>query len=180
MKIISSPKHDDHQKAVEWAREVLSDPSSVVLDTETTDLDGWVCELTIVDVETRYPVIDRVLNPGVPISDGAYRIHGISDLETAGAYTFGDVLPGIIRVLTEDRIVCWNAPFDFGMINKELARVSCVSLKDNWQCAMRMYGQWKGELSDYGTYKWHKLEGGHRALGDCLAVIDRLNEMAQG
>lgn len=41
------------------------------------------------------------------------------------------------------------------------------------------YSEWYGDWSDYwGNYSWQPLNGGHRALGDCQAVIRRLGEMA--
>jgi len=36
----------DHQA---WAREVLADPKTAVLDTETTGLRGYVCEVSVYD-----------------------------------------------------------------------------------------------------------------------------------
>lgn len=48
-----------------------------------------------------------------------------------------------------------------------------------WECAMVEYAAWWGDWDDYhGSYTWQRLNGGHRALGDCLAVAERLVEMA--
>jgi hypothetical protein len=33
----------------EWAREVLADPRTVILDTETTGLRGYCCEVAVCD-----------------------------------------------------------------------------------------------------------------------------------
>lgn len=43
------------------------------------------------------------------------------------------------------------------------------------------YSDWYGDWNDYfGNYQWQPLGGGHRALGDVRAVLDRLREMAKG
>lgn len=47
------------------------------------------------------------------------------------------------------------------------------------ECAMERYAEWFGAWSDYHqSYTWQPLRGDHGAVGDCLAVIDRLGEMA--
>jgi len=38
---------EDRAQAIAWARETLADPHAVVLDTETTDLDGEVIEIAV-------------------------------------------------------------------------------------------------------------------------------------
>ncbi|MFE7665129.1 3'-5' exonuclease, partial [Streptomyces celluloflavus] len=56
-----------------------------------------------------------------------------------------------------------------------------------WLDAMRFedvmepYAAWYGEWDDYhGNYRWQPLNGGHRAAGDCRALLERLKEMANG
>ena len=46
----------DHE---DWAREVLADPKTVVLDTETTGLKGYVCEIAILDGKGKYRQSDK-------------------------------------------------------------------------------------------------------------------------
>ena len=47
------------------------------------------------------------------------------------------------------------------------------------QCAMEQWATWCGNWSEYhGSYKWQRLNGGHRALDDCHACLARVHEMA--
>ena len=47
------------------------------------------------------------------------------------------------------------------------------------QCAMEQWAIWCGNYSEYhGSYKWQKLNGGHRALDDCRACLALLHQMA--
>lgn len=173
-----SPEQD-HDRAVQWARNALANPLTVILDTETTDFKGYVCEIAFINRlgETLY---SAVVDPRVPITPGATSVHGITNDEASGQPDFGYVWQNI-RWITDANVIAWNAPFDWAVINREMDRLNFARLRNNWQCAMREYGAWKGEINpQYGDYKWHKLEGGHRALGDCVAAWNRIREMAIG
>jgi DNA polymerase-3 subunit epsilon len=44
---------------------------------------------------------------------------------------------------------------------------------------MEWHAQWAGDGSDYHeSYRYHPLCGGHRALEDCLAALDRIKRIA--
>ncbi|MFF2751100.1 exonuclease domain-containing protein [Kitasatospora sp. NPDC058048] len=60
------------------------------------------------------------------------------------------------------------------------ARVEAWMGAASWEDVMLPYSDWVGEERYDGTYRWQRLNGGHRALGDCLAVTRRLEEMAHG
>jgi DNA polymerase-3 subunit epsilon len=50
-----------------------------------------------------------------------------------------------------------------------------------WECAMRRYAAYVGEPSKRGGYRSQKLPGGdHSALGDALATLQLIEEMATG
>ncbi|MGW0786137.1 hypothetical protein [Streptomyces sp. NPDC002913] len=47
------------------------------------------------------------------------------------------------------------------------------------RCAMHAYAVHTGEWSHYWQgWSWQRLNGGHRALGDCQTVAARIREMA--
>jgi DNA polymerase III epsilon subunit-like protein len=163
-----------------WAKSVLRCPLTAFMDTETTAVKGYVCEIAIRD-NYGHMLYQSLVNPQTPIEDGATTVHGITNGMVAGAPVFADIWDSIAVYLNSPWVVAWNAPFDFGMVNKELARMEYSPLKDNWHCAMRQYGAFRGDIDPrYNHYRWWKLEGGHRAAGDCLAMIDRVIEMARG
>jgi DNA polymerase III subunit epsilon len=50
-----------------------------------------------------------------------------------------------------------------------------------WECAMRRYAAYVGEPSKPGGYRSQKLPGGdHSALGDVLATLRLIEEVAAG
>lgn len=73
--------HSAAGAAVRFARAMLEPGRAVILDTETTDLHGAVCEIAVIDAATGGTLLDTLVNPGVPIQPGAHAVHGISDSE---------------------------------------------------------------------------------------------------
>jgi DNA polymerase III epsilon subunit-like protein len=157
----------------EWARDVLADPATVILDTETTGLHGYACEITVHDGTTC--LIDTLVDPQVPVEPGARQIHGITPEELTGAPVFGVIWPALAGILASRRVVVYNAPFDSGVIRREVQRLGHVVPALEWECAMRRYSDWYWDM-DGGRFM--RLHGGHRAKQDCEAVFERLRLMA--
>lgn len=157
----------------DWAAEVLADPTTAVLDTETTGLHGYICELSI--YEASGALLDTLINPQAPVEPGAERIHGLTAEKLASARTFGDIWPQLESILAGRRIIVWNADFDRAVLRRELARLGAQMPAATWECAMRAYSDWYWDAPDS---RFMKLNGGHRAGEDCRAVFTRLREMA--
>jgi len=170
----------------EWAREVLADPAMVILDTETTGLRGYCCEIAVFDGEQF--LLNTLVNPLAPVEPRAREIHQISDAELSAAPVFADICPDLDKILSERRVIVYDAEFDSAVINRELERLGQSPLlywchprsarrvmPGSWECAMRGYSDW---YYDMEGARFVKLNGGHRAGEDCKAVISRLQEMA--
>lgn len=178
----------------EWAVEVLADPATVILDTETTGLDeaARIVEISITTA-TGEVLLDTLVNPGEPIPAEATDIHGITDDMVAGAPTFGEIAADFRAAATGKRVLIYNVGYDTARIRHELAVHFATQadpaaeaeawLKDcdaTFEDAMEPYSAWYGDWSDWhGNYRWQRLNGGHRALGDCLAVVECLKAMAR-
>jgi hypothetical protein len=180
------------QELVAWAADALTDKDVVVLDTETTGLedDARIVEISVLAVDGTV-LLDTLVNPGQPIGEASY-IHGITDAMVADAPSFSEVLPQLSEALAGRRCLIYNEPYDVGRLRHELTlhyqaagHVDPAAAAKQWltgvRCedAMVPYSDWCGEWSDYwGNYSWQPLDGGHRALGDCRAVVRCLQEMA--
>lgn len=176
----------DHDAAVAWARKAAQDPRAVILDTETTDLRGYICDIAIIRATDGEVLMNTLVNPGVPIEPGAQAVHGITDAEVARARSFRELWRELRVQLEGRRVLVYNASYDLGRIGAELDRTAAAPLNlasaalGEWECIMLQHAAWVGEWNEYrGGYRWHKLTGGnHRALGDCQAARARLFEMA--
>jgi DNA polymerase III epsilon subunit-like protein len=177
-----------------------------ILDTETTDLDGEVIDLAILDGKTGQVVLDQLIKPTVRITEAAARIHGISEEVVKDAPTFSEVWPQIFTALSGyKKIVTYNAAFDAARLqhtasmngialllaHKDTRRVKWpqFEIQAPWECAMTMYAQFWGEKGYYNSYRWQRLNvackqqgiehsNWHRALGDCLATLKLMRVLA--
>jgi DNA polymerase III epsilon subunit-like protein len=183
----------DQVRALEqWARDVLADPATVILDTETTGLHATARTVDLaVTTAGRETLIDTLVTPGEPIPAAATSIHGIIDAMVADAPRFTDITDQLARVLAGRRVIIYNVDFDAGILIYELGGDNTVrdrigALKAllpaaDYEDAMVPYSDWVGEEDDWHAgYRWQRLGGAHRALGDCLAVVDVLEAMAKG
>jgi DNA polymerase III epsilon subunit-like protein len=166
----------DPTGAAEWAAS-MQDAKPVILDSETTDLRGYVCEIAILDSASGDLLVDTIINPLAPMNEGARRIHRITDAEMIGAPTFEAVWPQIAEATAGRVTLIYNAEFDTGVIDRELLRMTPYPLDGGFadarqvQCLMERRLQWTGDR--YGL----KLNGGHRAAGDCRKALELLQEM---
>jgi len=173
----------------EWALEVLADPDTVILDTETTGLHDTarIVEISITTA-TGAVLLDTLVNPGEPIPAEATGIHGITDEIVAGAPPFAEVAAEFCDAIRGKRVIVYNLSYDLARLEHEFAMLgpvigSWIAVRKTWarwEDAMEPYSAWYGDWNDYwGNYRWQRLDGGHRALGDCLAVIGCLKAMAR-
>jgi len=164
--------------AIRWSRAMREPGAAVILDTETTDLDGYVVEVGVLDAATGEALLDTLVNPGCPISAGARAVHGISNADVAGAPPWAEVLPQLLTVTAGRTVLAYNAEFEAGVIARHTRRdgLGPGRLGDDgrWACLMGRRSAW--EL----RYRRLPLGGGHRALGDCRTAWELLCDMASG
>lgn len=172
-------RESDRNEAAEWAREILKRDDVLILDTETTDLDGEIIELAIINLKGE-TLFNHRFNPLTPVSAGAQAIHGIStEMLSDEAYFIEEYQSICQHLTTAGLVLIYNAAFDTARIvtTCKLQHLNPPKFKSN--CVMEQYAQWCGEWSDYHqSYKWQPLGGGHDALGDCLATLAYLKEMS--
>ncbi|WP_017972432.1 3'-5' exonuclease [Actinopolyspora halophila] len=187
----------DRQRAAQWAREVLADEHTVLLDSETTGLYGHLVEIAVVAASGAV-LLDRLVHPGESIPPEATEIHGIDDEQVATAPAFAELEARLAAVLHGRRVITYNTTFDMAVLERELDRLFRATRpgevvdpheqhpattrwmdQAEWECAMRTHAQWYGAWHPgWGSYTWQPLGGDHRALGDCRTVLTRLHEMA--
>ncbi len=170
---------EDRRGVCAWAYHLLRRSDWALIDTETTALDGVVCEIAVVAGDGSI-LFHSLINPECPVSDDARDIHGISDKELAAAPTLPEIWPTLQEALrNRATLVAYNADFDRARLAQSAHRYHLQDPTQEWECAMEAYAAFCGNWSDYhDDYTWIPLMGGHRAMGDALAALEHVREMA--
>jgi DNA polymerase-3 subunit epsilon len=108
---------------------------SVLFDTETTGLDPLtgdrVIEVAALELINDLPTgqhFHRLIDPQRDIPSDATRIHGITSVDVAGKPLFAAIADDLLAFLGDGKLIAHNAPFDFGFLNAEFARLGLPSL----------------------------------------------------
>lgn len=134
-----------------------------VIDVETTGLNvargGRVIEVGAVAVENGLLVaeFDALINVAVPVSYGAFSVHGISQQMLEDQAQPQDVWPAFREFVGDGMLVAHNAPFDRAFVCHELARLG-IGLPNSWNCTLRLARQKLPHLPN------HKLDTVYRHL----------------
>lgn len=186
-------RSDDIKRIVEQCKSVLS-RDFVVFDTETTDIHGEIVEYALCD-KNGQPLLEGRVKPTVPISEGAFGVHGISDVMVSTCPTFDQVAEQVLSPLVGKVVVGYNVAFDLGRLITTLHAYERLKplaervRKFDSFCVMDafapIYGTWYR-----GSYRWQKLgvacgyfdiplKNAHSAMGDVLATYQVLNAMSK-
>lgn len=108
---------------------------SVLFDTETTGLDprggDRVIEVACLELVRDLPTgrsYHALIDPERDVPDDAARVHGITTAQLRGKPRFADVAPALLDFLGDGMLVAHNAPFDFGFLGAEFARLGLPPL----------------------------------------------------
>ena len=176
---------ESRDRSIQWARRLLAERNFVILDTETTGLNGLdqIVEIAVVDANGKL-LLRQFVNPTVQISEGAEAVHSISKAMVKEAPAFKQIIEPLLALIAGKIVVTYNATFDIRMIKQsawahkvEIDLTQAVS----WDCAMEAYAAYYGDYNAYrGSFRWQKLIGGdHSALGDCMATLALIKRMAE-
>lgn len=169
----------DRQNAARWAAQMMGADNALILDTETSDLNGEILELTMINLRGE-TVYNGRFRPTTPIHWKAARVHGLTEEILADEPGFSEEYDTIKALLEDQTVLIYNAAFDVPMVRRTCELYNRQPITFKGHCVMLQYAAFVGEWNDYyGNYRWQRLpEGDHSALGDCLATLDILKKMA--
>ena len=108
---------------------------SVLFDTETTGLDPLtgdrVIEVACLELLRDLPTgrtFHRFIDPERDIDPDASRVHGLTRADLRGKPRFSEIADELLEFLGTSPLVAHNAPFDFGFLDAELARLGRPAL----------------------------------------------------
>ncbi|MFK4071880.1 exonuclease domain-containing protein [Streptomyces sp. NPDC029674] len=177
----------DRQRVQRWAHHLLSDPSVVVLDVQTTGLEqAWAVQIGVTDRDGTV-LLDEQVNPLGDITSAATSLHGLSRDLLVEAPTFATLLPDLGRLLAGHRCLAYNAEFDRGVLEREVQRLptrmrGAAPLLDScvWEDAMVPYAAWTGLWSaGRRAYRYQSLGGAYDAVDNCRRLLTTVKRMTQ-
>ena len=175
---------EDKDASIGWARDVMSRLNDwVVWDTETTGL-GRRAE--IIQIGVLAPdgsvLLDSLVRPlgrkTMPRDLAA--IHGVSIKTLAGAPSYPELLPTLIKTLKGKWVIAYNSEFEQRLLRQTAQRNGGRILSLSWSCAMLQYSRFVGEwMEEKRGYSWQRLpDAGHNAVADCRATLELVQMMA--
>ena len=155
---------------------------ALVLDLETTGLDvksdrviqigALVMQGTSLQPQ---PLIDQLVNPGIPIPHATTAIHHITDSDVASAPPFKKVAKALIKSFKNNIIIGHHIAFDLAVLRQEFARNKLVwhepvSLDVSLLVAALQPNLPDVSLESVTTLLGVTIHDRHTALGDCMAA----------
>jgi len=138
----------------------------IVLDTETTGLSALeghrIIEIGAVELVNKYrtgKVYHTYVNPQRDISEGALKVHGITQEFLKDKPVFQLVVTDFLEFIGDSKLVIHNAPFDMGFINHHLNQLGVPVLTND-------------RVMDTLTYARRRYPGAKNSLD---ALCTRLN-----
>jgi len=165
----------------------LSATTFAVFDVETTGLSAAygdrVCEVGCLRVRGGVELerFESLVDPGRPVSPGAFGVNRITPEMLRGAPTFDEIAAPLLQVMAGAVLVAHNAPFDLGFLAAELemARLPAPQspVIDTLALARRAYAFPRNSLSAVAAALGVERPPTHRAMSDVrttAAVLARM------
>ncbi|WP_158680066.1 3'-5' exonuclease [Deinococcus sp. NW-56] len=182
-----------HAETVALFRQWARSPDAVVLDTETTGLEGHIIEIAVCTVAGEV-LLNTLVRNAVPIEEGAQRVHGITEEMLRTAPTFPFLAPHIRDVVRGKTALIYNADFDFRRLRatrRAHGLEKGVLGRSATACVMEAYAVLHGDYDpESGDYTWVSLARAcgamgvtpqgqaHRAAGDALTTAALIRAVA--
>lgn len=164
----------------------------IVLDTETTSLNGECLELAIMDSDGKV-LVCTLVKPSVPCSKEAQAIHGITPEMLEPERPWDEVyrVHGLEKLFSENKVYAYNAAFDSKILKNTCDLYGIELPPMDWGCVMVLYAdaysKWDASRR---CWKFQKLENAikqqsidmgpgvlHRALFDTRMALEVLRRV---
>ena len=166
----------------------------VVFDFETTGINvnkDKIIEISAIKVRNHHPKeeFSALVNPGIPIPEGASRVNGITDDLVKGCPGIETVLAEFLDFIGEDVLVGHNiGAFDMVFLDRgareSLFRPVFNDYVDTLSLARVCLPQLgRHRLTDIAAYFGIETQGAHRALNDCRMnqqCYEKIGQLLEG
>ena len=177
------------QEIVDDWSDLLERQDVLILDTETTGIDGSaeIVQISIIDTMGN-ELLDEYVMPKGSIPPEASKVHGLTRqrLVSLGAHPWKAHHSRCLDIIGRAAMVLvYNLQYDARII-RQTNRIHGLPHKDfPGRCIMLDYAEYRGIQGYRGGWKWHKLEAAaryerasrvqesvHSSLADCHVVLE--------
>lgn len=173
-------------KIVEWANELISDPQSVVLDTESCGgtKNDEIISLAIIGLADGEVLFNSLIKPSPDVKFNWYatQVHGITKSMLYRQPSLSDIWHEVYPLLHERNVLAFNHVADQRMIAQSYSKQQLSEPNINWHCIMRAYKAYRGVPSANLTQACLDMDvipGTHDALDDTIAAARLVHRMAR-
>lgn len=160
----------------------IEDAVFVVFDLETsavlTNGGGRICEIGAIKTSKGKELarFHSMVHPGEPITQGAYRIHKISDGMVRDAPRFSEIGPRFRAFAEGSILVAHNTAFDVKVLNREFSRIGLPRWRaaaiDTVRISRKAFqGLPSYSLDGLASFFDLSFTERHRAIGDCEVTV---------
>ena len=167
----------------------MSDLRQIVLDTETTGLspdNDRVVEIGCVEMMNRRLTnvnFHEYLNPQMPMPQGAFDVHGLSDEFLSDKPLFANVCSSFLNYVKGSQLIIHNASFDVGFLDAEIQRLDpglgkltdYCEVVDSLATARELHPGQRNDLDSLA--KRYSIDNSHRTLHGALLDSEILAEV---
>lgn len=157
----------------------LDEAIFTVFDFETTGLYPYagdrICEIGAIRFGRgkRLKKFHSLVDPGRPVSHGAFSVNGITDRMLQGAPTISVVMPDFMNFIADSVLVAYNAGFDLGFLESSLGsekkKLDNYRVIDALRLARRFFpGAGRYSLASVSEHLGITVDGEHRAMADAV------------
>lgn len=180
-------KHDSYLQAVNWAKKMREDETTLVLDTESCggSKNDEIISLAVVRLHDGKPMFNSLFKPSSDVKFNWYatQVHGITKDRLMSQPVISEVWSEVYDLLHGKNVLAYNHSSDKRMIEQTLVKHSLDKPEINWYCIMRAYKNFtqSGVVTNLTTAcnQMNVKAGTHDALDDALAAARVVHRIAQ-
>ncbi|MCF5110550.1 MULTISPECIES: 3'-5' exonuclease [Pseudomonas fluorescens group] len=160
------------------------DSDCLILDTETTGLDGnaEIIEISIIDKDFNV-LFNTLVKPSCEILPEVTAINNITNQDVEHEKTFDEIYPNLKEILENRLVVMYNSDFDTRILNQTIELYDLQKIPFERKCAMLLFSRfidvkrWQ-KLSTATEHFNIKFTNQHQALSDCEATLKLIKSIA--